>query len=300
MTVRQKRLKKLYDHSTELVPQNSWYRKQLQRYIIDSINDDRAKDITTKNFLSRSAQAEAVLVSHASGRLAGMQEFTWVAQQLRLAVKISLLDGRNITPNQIIARLAGNARTLFAAERTLLNMVQRMSGIATTTNQLVKASKRGVFICATRKTLFGGLDKRAVSVGGGLTHRLGLFDGVLVKDNHLALLPKLTEFKKIYFSKRTSRTIEVTSLAQLKIIGQLLLDYDVIMFDNFSPAKIKQAITWLKQQGLYHRYLLEASGGITADTIKQFSSTGVDAVSLGCLTHSVRSLDLSLELYHEA
>lgn len=300
MNKRQQKLKKLYDHSAQLTPKNAWYRVQLHRYLLEGIREDITQDITTNRFVGRYVQAEAVIVSHATGKLAGMQELRWAAQQLHLDVKVGLADGHNIIPDQIVARLAGKARTLFAAERTLLNVVQRMSGIATSTNTLVQQCTKSIAICATRKTLFGGLDKRAVSIGGGLTHRLGLGDGVLVKDNHLAVLPKLTDLKKIHFSKRSSRTIEITSLAQLKTVVTLLLDYDVIMFDNFTPLKIKQAITWLRQQGLYQRYLLEASGGITPETIKQFSSTGVDAVSLGCLTHSVRSLDLSLEIYHDA
>lgn len=299
MNQRQQKLKKLYDHSAELTPQHAWYRVQLRRYMLDGIREDIAKDITTKYFIGRNVWAEAVIVSHATGKLAGMQELRWAAQQLHLDVKVGLADGHNIIPDQIVARLAGNARVLFAAERTLLNVVQRMSGIATMTAKLVQDVKRPLAICATRKTLFGGLDKQAVSIGGGLTHRLSLGDGVLVKDNHLAVLPNLTDLKKIYFPKRSSRTIEITSLAQLKTVVTLLLDYDVIMLDNFTPVKIKQTVAWLKQQGLYQRYLLEASGGITPNTIKQFSKTGVDAVSLGYLTHSVRSLDLSLEIYHD-
>lgn len=299
MNQRQQNIKKLYDHADQLTPKHAWYRAQLRRYLLEGIHEDITKDITTKHFVGRNVRAEAVIVSHATGRLAGMQELRWAAQQLHLDVKVGLADGQNIIPGQIIARLTGKARTLFATERTLLNVVQRMSGIATITNMLVQQCTKSIAICATRKTLFGGLDKQAVSIGGGLTHRLGLGDGVLVKDNHLAVLPKLTDLKKIYFPKRISRTIEITSLAQLKTVVTLLLDYDVIMFDNFTSAKIKQAVAWLKQQGLYQRYLLEASGGITPDTIKQFSKTGVDALSLGYLTHSVRSLDLSLEIYHD-
>ncbi len=296
---RSQKLRQWYDHSAQLVPTNPWYREQLQRYSLDAIQSDASKDITSKLLVKRNSVAEAIVVSHAYGRLAGMQELRWIAKQLNITIKTLSSDGIKLVPNQIIARLSGKTRMILQAERTILNIIQRMSGIATLTANLVKQTHGRVQLCATRKTVLGALDKRAVAVGGGLTHRLGLFDSVLVKDNHLALLQKGSPLRTICFPKTTSRTIEVSSVTQLKYITQQLLDYDIIMFDNFTSQKIKQAVTWLKKVGLYRRYLLEASGGVHSLNLKQFVHSGVVAVSLGCLTHSVASLDISLELYQD-
>ncbi|MFA5995507.1 MAG: carboxylating nicotinate-nucleotide diphosphorylase [Patescibacteria group bacterium] len=300
---RLQKLKTIYDHSNELTPTKPWYRAQLKHFLLDTINIDAASDITTKHFSQRNNIVEAVLVSQAKGVLAGSAELAWLAKQFNVEVKVLCKDGTRLKPGKIIARLRGKAKTLLASERTLVNTVQRMSGIATHTAQIVqyvsKSSSKTPFICATRKTLLGALDKKAVVVGGGYTHRLGLFDGVLVKDNHLALLSNLKQLKGIYYSSKYSRIIEVKTVQQLKTIITLILDYDVILFDNFSPERIKFALKWLKKNGLDKPYLFEASGGITAQNVKQYIATGVDAISLGSLTHSAASLNLSLELYRD-
>jgi nicotinate-nucleotide pyrophosphorylase (carboxylating) len=199
-------------------------------------------------------------------------------------------------------RVSGDARTLLAAERTILNLLSRMSGIATTTRNLIEKTEKAklkVRITCTRKTAPGLLyfDKKAVSVGGADTHRLHLDDMILIKDNHIVIagsvenaLRKVKE--KVSFSKKIE--VEVTcSDDALKAAKERA---DIIMLDNFSPSHIEKTIKLLKKNDLLKEILLEASGGITSENILAFASSGVDILSLSEITNSSRALDMSLEI----
>lgn len=293
---RKQKIQSIYDQSKKLTLHHRWYRRQVYRYILEIIKEDSSKDITTKKFVSRRHTSQAVITAHEPGIITGLTEIAYVAKKLGITVTLHIKDGARVKTNKIICTLEGNTRTIFKLERTLLNTIQRLSGIATTTDRLRTHLQSQTIICATRKTLWNGLDKHAVAVGGGYTHRLGLFDAVMIKDNHLQLLPKIENLKFIVFNNRVPRILEVSSFKQLQQIIKLEPRVDVIMFDNFTPVQIKRALTWAKRQRIWNNYLFEASGGITQENIEQYAKTGVDAVSLGSLTHSAQALNISMDI----
>jgi nicotinate-nucleotide pyrophosphorylase (carboxylating) len=199
-------------------------------------------------------------------------------------------------------KIFGDARAVFCVERTLLNIISRMSGIATATTDIVnKIREAGLKtkVACTRKTALGLLyfDKKAVLIGGGDTHRLHLDDMVLIKDNHIAVAGSVEEAirrvkRNVSFSKKIE--VEVTRIAD--VLSAAKTGVDIIMLDNFSPEQIEKAIKSLKKSGFFGKVLLEASGGITRQNILKFASTGVNIVSLGEITDSSKSLDISLEI----
>jgi len=288
-------LRQHYDQSHLLTLDHAWYREQVKRYVLDAIYSDASTDLTAKRLLKRSTQCIGQIICKQTGVVAGLQEITWVAQKLGLSIKTKVVDGNKIKPKQVIAVLKGSARTMLGAERTLLNTMQHLSGVATVTQQLVQQVGKKPIVCATRKTLLGALDKRAVAVGGGYTHRLGLFDGVMVKDNHQALV-NIKLLKQTSWPKTVSTTIEISSFTQLKQCLVHYPFYQVLLLDNFTPVQLKQAVRWLLKIKQRQNFILEASGGITPQNIEQFAKTGVDAMSLGYLTHSAPALDISLDI----
>lgn len=294
---RRKKILDVYDHSSELSIYSRHYRTHVKRYVLEPMRDDLKKDITSRKLISRSQQASAKLISKQSGRLAGIAEVIWAVRKLGVTVRSHRADGKAIEHNTIVLTMHGNARTLLGVERTLVNTVQRMSGIATATAQLQNACPHpGPLIAATRKTIWGLLDKQAVVMGGGLSHRLSLQSGAMVKDNHIALLGEDTSLRNYFFSRRIQSWLEVDSLPQLKRYTEQGLAYDSIMLDNFSPQQIRKALQWLKRQHYYQDYIFEATGGITTESISAYSKTGVDVLSIGSITHSAVALDFSLEI----
>lgn len=272
--------KPYYDRSAELHLHNPWYREQVERYVLGALRSDASNDITSKKLLAKPVRCQAVIHQKQPGVLAGIDEVTWLAKQRNV-----ILKGR---------KLSGRARDILAIERTLLNTVQRLSGIATLTQQLVKKVGKYPLVAATRKTQWGALDKKAVALGGGYTHRLNLADGVMVKDNHLALVDH-DLLKQARWGKQLA-TLEISSISQLKRAVVHYPQFKILLLDNFTPEKIKAIVAWLNQQKLRKQYVLEASGGINPDNIARYAKTGVDVLSIGYLTHSAKALDISLDL----
>jgi nicotinate-nucleotide pyrophosphorylase (carboxylating) len=204
-------------------------------------------------------------------------------------------DGTAVTaPPQVVERLHAGMRALLTAERTALNLLQRMSGIATETRRYADAvAGTGVELLDTRKTAPGmrWLDKRAVACGGGTNHRSGLDDAVLIKDNHVAVAGGVEAAVRRVREQHPALPIEVEvdTIAQLR--EALAAGADTILLDNMPPAQLGEAVRICAG-----RARLEASGGITLDTIRDVAATGVDAISVGALTHSVRALDIALEV----
>lgn len=207
-------------------------------------------------------------------------------------------DGSSVVPGQIPFTLHGSARSILAAERTLLNFMQRMSGIATLTAELVGLLKgTKTQLLDTRKTTPGirYMEKWAVRIGGGVNHRFALYDMIMLKDNHVDFSGGIAQAiqRTQDYLKATNRSLKVEiEVRNLDELGQVLAigQVDRIMLDNFSPALLKEAIT--KIDG---RYETEASGGIVKETLRTYAETGVDFISVGALTHSYKSLDLSLK-----
>lgn len=278
-------------------------RRLLEEKLLKFLAEDLGQgDVTTELTVSPESTAQAVVITKETGIAAGIEEASVLLESLGLKVVASVADGEKIGKDHILMKIAGNTRTILSVERTLLNILSRMSGIATTTRRLVeKIQRKGLKtkVASTRKTAVGLLyfDKKAVMIGGGDTHRLHLDDMVLIKDNHIVAAGNaknaINKVKaKASFSKKIE--VEVTKVEDVLTVAKT--GVHVIMLDNFSPEQIKNAVILLKKEGLLGKVLLEASGGITERNILEFASTGVNIVSLGELTASPRALDLSLEI----
>lgn len=259
-------------------------------------------DVTTCLTIPENTVVKARVVVKEEGMVAGIEEALILCESLGLQVKASASDGDLVKPKTAILRITGDARTLLSAERTLLNLLSRMSGIATITNCLVgkiKAAGYKTRVACTRKVApgLGYFDKKAVFHGGGDTHRLHLDDLVLIKDNHIKIAGSVDRAvtkarEAVSFSKKVE--VEVTSIEDA--LEAAKAGADIIMLDNFSPAKVKKAVLALTEEGVRSKVLLEASGGITEKNIIEYAASDVDAVSIGEITHSVKALDMSLEV----
>ena len=257
-------------------------------------------DLTTDFFVSKNQQATARIVAHERATLAGTETAAEVFRRVDGAVEITVVknDGSEIDAGDSVIELRGQARSILRAERVALNFLQRLSGIATLTRKFVDAAANDrVKILDTRKTTPGlrALEKAAVVAGGGANHRFGLFDMVLLKDNHVAANTGFDAFAKAVHKVREARPnvqieVEADTLEQVRTF--LEIDgIDLILLDNMKPAQIREAIALGK-----NKVKFEASGGVTLKNVRQIAVTGVDYISIGALTHSPRAVDFSLEL----
>lgn len=274
---------------------------RIHRIIEDALREDAGMgDITGDATVAEDAQGLAEFLCKEPGTIAGLEVASLVFQYCDPSAIFGprYEDGAVVKAGEIIAVVRGSARGLLKAERTALNLLQRMSGIATTTQRYVDAvAGTGARITDTRKTVPGlrVLDKAAVRAGGGVNHRFGLDDMVLIKDNHIAAAGGITRAVhscNAYLAAHALRMpveVETTSLAQVR---EALACRGItrIMLDNFALADMREAVLLID-----HRVEVEASGGITLDTIRPIAETGVDLISVGALTHSVRALDISLD-----
>ncbi len=267
------------------------------------LEDLGAGDVTSEAILSDDAIGFAEFLCKAGGVVAGLEIAAQVFEILDPAAKTEALvpDGSEVTKGQSLARIRGSARAILQGERTALNFLQRMSGIATATRAYVKAVEgTNARITDTRKTAPGlrVLDKLAVRLGGGVNHRFGLDDMVLIKDNHLVAagsVARAVEMCRAYLERRGLRLAIEVETKNLKEVDEALRSGGIarIMLDNFPLEEMSSAV-----RRIAHRVEVEASGGITLHTVRPVAETGVDFISVGGLTHSVRALDISLELSH--
>jgi nicotinate-nucleotide pyrophosphorylase (carboxylating) len=254
-------------------------------------------DVTTDAIVPADLRGSADVVVREAGIICGLDQAFAVLLELDPRARFERLaeDGDRIDhPPQVVARLHASVRALLTGERTALNLLQRMSGIATATRGYADlVAGTGVQLLDTRKTAPGlrALDKHAVACGGGTNHRAGLHDAVLIKDNHVAVAGGVAAAIERVRVRRPGRPVEVEvdTLDQLR--QALDAGADVILLDNMPPAQLRRAVA-----ATAGRARLEASGGITTDTIREVAETGVDAISVGALTHSVRALDIALEV----
>ena len=275
---------------------------QVRAIVNRALDEDVAwGDVTTDNTVPVDQSSRAVLLAKQEGVLCGGYVFAEILTMVNAAVKVELLlpDGAEIKSDDVVARIEGPTRALLTGERTALNFVQRLSGIATITAAFA-ARLQGLStrLIATRKTTPGlrVLEKYAVRVGGGHNHRFNLADGVLLKDNHLAALRNrgldlAAAIRTI--KQRIPHTmnveVEVTSLEQID--AALSGGADIILLDNMSNAEMRKAVGRIGG-----RALTECSGNVTLETVRERAETGVDLISSGALTHSAKALDLSLEV----
>lgn len=272
--------------------------EQLVRCALDE-DLGRAGDITTDAIIDIGAVSEAAFIAREKGIIAGLGVVKSVFQLLDATTKFNkhMEDGTTVAPGDKIASIAGLTRTLLMGERTALNFLCRLSGIATTTAEMVRAVKdhRASIVC-TRKTTPGHrvIEKYAIRVGGGTNHRFGLDDAMLIKDNHVISaggVVNAIQRARANAGHLVKIEVEVDTLEQLDAVLQMHpYSADVVMLDNFTPAKIAEAVRKINK-----RMLIEISGGVTKDNIADFAATGVDLISSGALTHSVTALDIGLD-----
>lgn len=270
--------------------------KQIQDWLAEDIGSG---DITTLALVPAAAKTNAIIHAKDSGILAGIDVARRVFELLDKDIQFDakLADGAALTNGSIIAEIKGNAQAILTGERLALNLLQHLSGVATSTHKLTAiAAPFGAKLVDTRKTTPGMrlLDKYAVKAGGGANHRLGLYDAMLIKDNHIQVAGGITEALNRahdYASHMTKIEIEVESLAGVK--EALAGKADVIMLDNMSIADMTEAVKIINKQAV-----VEASGGISEATLADVAKTGVDVISVGALTHSVKALDISMDIGH--
>jgi len=278
-------------------------RKIIEKKLHEFLKEDLGQgDLTTSILIPDGTRVEAEIIAKESGVIAGIEEAKILLEGLGVKVEAKVKDGQKISSGKTIMKLEGDAKTILAAERTVLNLISRMSGIATQTNKIIRKVRDAgyrIIIACTRKTAPGleYFDKKAVWLGGGDPHRLHLDDMILIKDNHIAIIGNVKEAIKIARRKATfSKKIEVEVSSINEAVEAAKAGADIIMLDNFTPKDIKKTIEKLQKKKLRKRVLIEASGKINEENILEFASSGVDIISLGSLTHSVKALDISLEI----
>jgi len=257
----------------------------------------RAGDITTAACVPQHIQAEAILVARQAGTIAGLDLAATAFQLVDPGARFSpsLIDSARVEAGDVIARVGGPARGILTAERVALNFLCHLSGIATATREIAeRIAHTNCRVTCTRKTTPGlrGVEKYAVRCGGGMNHRFGLDDAILIKDNHIAIAGGLRAAlvrARTHAGHLVKIEVEIDALAQLE--EALSLGVDAVLLDNMTPAELFQAVRMVNG-----RATTEASGGITVQTACDFAETGVDLISVGWITHSAFSLDIGLDI----
>lgn len=277
---------------------NIYLRRKFSEFLEEDIG---LGDITTE-IVPRDIIAEAVIIAKEEGVIAGTEEVAELFRECGVEVLESISSGSKASPGDIIMRLRGPVRMILTCERTALNLLARMSGIATATAELVRRAKsvrRNVVVAGTRKGVpgFRYFEKRAIIAGGGDPHRLHLDDCILIKDNHIAVVGGVAE--AIRRAKRIAsftKKIEVEVRSVEEALEAAREGADIIMLDNMKPEEIRVVVKRLEEEGLRDRILIEASGGIRPENVKAYVEAGIDIVSSGYITHSAPALDVSLEI----
>lgn len=283
------------DDELLLPPYPLLYEETVRRALAEDLG--RAGDLTTDAVVAPDRTATGYLKARAAGRIAGLDvaAAAFTLLDARIAVTRLSADGRDADAGEVLAAARGPARPILSAERTALNFLGRLCGIATSTREIVRAvaGHRCRVVC-TRKTTPGlrALEKYAVRAGGGANHRFGLDDGVLIKDNHLAIAGSVGEAVRRVRARighMVKIEVEVESLGQLE--EALAVKVDAVLLDNMPPADLAEAVRLARG-----RALTEASGGITPRNAAEIAATGVDLLSVGWLTHSAPALDVALDV----
>jgi len=307
-------IKTYFDKSRFLTVKNKAYTQTCEDLFDFQIKNDLVEnDITSKIISGEYQKAKAQIISQQNGIVAGIEEVVYlINRKTNLKVKQITKDGTKIIDKDLLLEITCNPLEILKFERTILNILQRMSGIATMTNRLITNHCLITPLATTRKTLWGLMDKKAVSVGGGLTHRLSLSDEILIKDNHIDLWAKKSRVSRfeslkmiLYFIKKSQVKkpfeieVETEKEAYLLYIYYMKSNISaplIILLDNFKPKNAAQTIKTIKQKNNSKKIFFELSGGINENNIKDYDQVYADVISLGSLTHSSKALDISLRL----
>jgi nicotinate-nucleotide pyrophosphorylase (carboxylating) len=320
---RQERIERALFRGGDLTIQNPAYVRVLRGIMETLLQTDLApRDITVTALGIRERAASANVVAREPGVAAGLEEYAFIMRKHGLKATLKKEDGDVFKTGEILLRAEGGQNKLLSLERVGLNLLQRMCGIATTTSRLQERARcrcSATRILGTRKTPWGLLDKRAIHLGGGGTHRLGLGDGIVIKNNHLALLARREEqavplaVEKAWAGRRNAAFIEVevrseeAALAAGRVFKRLQAEEApspfkrrkvrecpcLVMLDNLMPEDVRCIIVNMRKQKVWDAALVEASGGISETNMELYADAEVDAISIGALTHSARALDLS-------
>jgi len=280
---------------------------RLPPHVEDKVREALAEDIgmgdlTSELVVPEGAWAVAEVVAKEGGILAGVREARAAFELLGARILEAMEDGSPVRPGDVVMRVEGPARALLAAERTALNFLMRMSGIATATAELLRRAREAnprVRVAATRKTAPGlrYFDKRAVELGGGDTHRLRLDDCVLIKDNHIAVVGSVAEaVRRAREAVSFTKKVEVEVERPEEALEAAKAGADIIMLDNFTVEEVEKALRLLEEAGLRDRVLVEVSGRIRPENVADYARAGVDIISSGYITHSARALDFSMRI----
>ncbi len=309
--------KRLFNQKENLIPDNLIYKQWVFRYTFLELEKDLGEhgDITTNCFIQKNKETTARIYANEPGLMSGGAETVYFLMTSdpvfkprlgTLQVNNHFRDGKQFEKDDVLLEIKGNAKQILKSERVILNFLQHMCGISTYAKTIIDSAKEvnpDILIVPTRKTTWGLLDKKAVTLAGGGTHRLNLEDAILIKDNHINLKGNinnlLNDFEKPDFEYKFFE-IEIDKKGEVLNTARKLLQMDIpkppiIMFDNMKPKEIEELIALLKRENLYDEILFEASGGINKKNLAQYVRTGVDIISMGALTQNIKPIDLSLE-----
>jgi nicotinate-nucleotide pyrophosphorylase (carboxylating) len=295
-----------------LTLENSRYLDAVSRLTGELLRTDLEQaDLTTEALGLENSTADLSIIAAESGVVAGLEEAAWLYARSGLTVERLKSDGQRVLPDEAVLRIQGSSKDMLHLERVCLNLIQRMSGIATAAHRLqdlLHSRAPEIFVVATRKTPWGLLDKRAVHLGGGGTHRLGLWDAILIKNNHLKFFGNdeaggvSLALKRAWPHRQNAAFIEVevTALARALAAARTFRELQqsdpeacpcILMLDNVNPGEAARIVAALQAQDLRDHLLIEVSGKISEAALEAYAASAVDAISVGALTHSCRALD---------
>ncbi|RAP53250.1 MAG: nicotinate-nucleotide diphosphorylase (carboxylating) [Methanosphaera sp. rholeuAM270] len=271
--------------------------------IIENVYDDIGfEDITTNSLVPENKWAQAEILCKEDGILAGMDVAHYIIHEFGLNISSTFLDGDEIHKGDVILEFEGKAKDILMVERSILNYMMHLSGIATLVNKTCKKVKQfnpNVRVACTRKTTPGlqKLEKRAVEIGGGDTHRFKLDDCVLIKDNHIQVVGGVIEAIELAKANVSfTKKIEIEVESEDDAVRASMFGADIVMLDNMNPDDIESVLNTLEKRRLRENVLIEVSGGITPDNILDYAKLDVDVISSGFITNSSKSIDLSLNI----
>ena len=256
----------------------------------------------TSELVPEECECDAVVVVKSEGVAACTEEVAYFLRKLGFRVSVVKRSGEAFERGDRLLEVSGNMKRLLQVERLILNLLAHACGVATATREAVSKARRvnpRVVVAATRKTMPGlrYFEKKAVAVAGGDTHRLSLSDMILVKDNHLKYFGSVSRaLKAAKKAAGFSRKVEVEVSSPSEAVEAARMGADIVMLDNFTVEEVKAAIRMLEREGLRSKVVVEVSGGVTLDNIEEYARAGPDVISMGCLTHSARAIDMSLEV----
>ena len=314
---REDQIRRALFHGEGLVLENPRYFRAMKTFLDELVDSDvGARDLTVQALGIAAGMSSGRIFAKEAGIVAGIFECCWFLTRGGAVVRARKSDGDVVSVDEIVLEIEAQRGELLSLERVALNLLQRMSGIASMTHRLQERVQRRnpkTFVVATRKTPWGLLDKRAVHLGGGGTHRLGLSDAILIKNNHLALLGAREEeavgvaIQKAWAYREAAAFVEVevrslgAAAAAAKTFRRLR-EADssscpcMLLLDNMSPSQARETVDVLRSEHLLEDVLVEVSGAITESNFDEYAACGADAISMGALTHSPRALDLSLRI----